>query len=125
MGELASWKEKTASVVESENLFNTEAYVLKIGNYLPIDGGEFTMASVEVSGQKFMYTSMRGNVTKTTTSSALSSANTKYYRFRWDTYNGHNDKSYDQQITSRTDNTICYSTAPEVMPCVYPTKEHM
>lgn len=125
MGELASWKEKTASVIESENLFNSEAYVLKIGNYLPIDGGEFTMASVQASGQKFMYTSMRGNVTKTTVSSALSSANTKYYRFRWDTYNGHNDKSYDQQITSRTDNTICYSTAPEVMPCVYPTKEHM
>jgi len=46
---------------DSDNLLTSNAYVLKIGNYLPTQaGGDFTMATVS---SKY-YTSMRGNVTK-------------------------------------------------------------
>jgi len=118
MGEVASWKGKTAEVVESENLFNDVAYVLKVGNYLP-EQGTFTMASVQSNG--FRFTSMRGNVTKTYNSKATdSSADTWYYKFRWDTYNGKNDGTPDDLVENN--NTICYGTAPEKKSSRYPTR---
>lgn len=121
MGEVASWKGKTAEVVESENLFNDVAYVLKVGNYLP-EQGTFTMASVQSNG--FRFTSMRGNVTKTYNSKATdSNADTWYYKFRWDTYNGKNDGTPDDLVENN--NTICYGTAPEKKSSRYPTRKQI
>lgn len=121
MGEVASWKGKTAEVVESENLFNDVAYVLKVGNYLP-EQGTFTMASVQSNG--FRFTSMRGNVTKTYYSKATdSNADTWYYKFRWDTYNGKNDGTPDDLVENN--NTICYGTAPEKKSSRYPTRKQI
>ena len=117
MGEVASWKGKTAEVVESENLFNDVAYVLKVGNYLP-SSGDFTMASVRSNG--FRYTSMRGNVTKKGTGTTT---DTYYYKFRWDTYNAHNDGTADELVIN--DNSICYETAPERKKSTYPTRKQI
>jgi hypothetical protein len=47
---------------ETENLFTSNAYVLKIGNYLPTDG-VFTMSTM-YDGSQYLFTSMRGNITK-------------------------------------------------------------
>jgi hypothetical protein len=110
MGETVSWKKKTAEETSSENLFTDNAYVLKIGNYLPTDNGgdtAFTMSSVK-AGSTYKFTSMRGNVTKTRVYNSANT-NTRYYRFRWDTYNKAYDGSEKDNCPSGLGNNICYS----------------
>ena len=116
-GEVASWMLETASIISSDNLFNNQAYVLKIGNYLPENGGSFIMASVDDSGT-FKYTSMYGNVTR----KSGTGRNTKYYRLRWDTYQPENDGGPDEAVKN---DKICYAKDPEKRPCTYPTKAHI
>ena len=116
-GEVASWMLETASIISSDNLFNNQAYVVKIGNYLPIGGGQFIMASV-LDGSDYKYTSMYGNVTRY----AGSGSSVLYYRFRWDTYNAEHDGGPEKVIVG---NNICYNKEPEKRECTYPTKAHI
>jgi len=90
MGETISWRVKTAEISEKESAFEDNAYVLKVGNYLPDSYGGFTMASRE-NGGNYNFTSMYGNVTTYN----ASTSDVKYYRFRWDTYNKANDGTPD------------------------------
>lgn len=122
MGETVSWKKKTAEETSSKNLFTDNAYVLKIGNYLPTDNGgdtAFTMSSVK-AGSTYKFTSMRGNVTKTRVYNSTNT-NTRYYRFRWDTYNKAYDGSEKDNCPSGLGNNICYSQPPVEKSCKYPT----
>ena len=106
---------------DSDNLLTSNAYVLKIGNYLPTQaGGDFTMATVS---SKY-YTSMRGNVTKMR-SGGWSNNECKYYRFRWDTYNPQYDGDAKDIIPSNLGNNICYTKSPTEKSSTYPTEEHM
>lgn len=119
MGEVASSQTKTANITQTDNLFTSNAYVLKIGNYLPTDGN-FTMAAVNANGT-YKFTSMRGNVTKYRNYYSPN-VNTKYYRFRWDSYNNQYDGTEDDPIGS-IGNNYCYNKPPVEKPCTYPNKQ--
>ena len=110
---------------ETENLFTSNAYVLKIGNYLPTDG-VFTMSSMS-DGEQYLFTSMRGNITKNRTSVGeyQRTANTKYYRFRWDTYNGNYDGDYTTPVPTNLGNNLCYDKNPTEKSSSYPTINHL
>lgn len=119
-GEIASWMLETASIISSDNLFNNQAYVVKIGSYLPKSKGKFIMAAVRVqeNPNKFNYTSMYGNVT----CASSSGRGTLYYRNRWDTYSPENDGGPEKENKSTA---ICYAKDPEQRECTYPTKAHI
>lgn len=110
---------------ETENLFTSNAYVLKIGNYLPTDG-VFTMSTMS-DGSQYLFTSMRGNITKSRANvdKYKRTANTKYYRFRWDSYNGKNDGDYTTPIPSGLGNKLCYDKNPTEKSSSYPTINHL
>lgn len=117
MGETISWRVKTAEISEKESAFEDNAYVLKVGNYLPDSHGGFTMASRENDGN-YNFTSMYGNVTVYN----ASTSDVKYYRFRWDTYNKANDGTPDDQVTS---NAISYTANPDKKSSNYPTQDRL
>ena len=110
---------------ETENLFTSNAYVLKIGNYLPTDG-VFSMSTMS-DGSQYLFTSMRGNITKSRTNVGVyqRTANTKYYRFRWDSYNGNNDGDYTTPIPANLGNNLCYDKNPTEKSSAYPTISHL
>lgn len=110
---------------ETENLFTSNAYVLKIGNYLPTDG-TFTMSTM-FDGEQYLYTSMRGNITKNRSNIGVyqRTANTKYYRFRWDSYTGEYDGDYTTPVPINLDNNLCYAKNPTEKSSAYPTVSHL
>lgn len=110
---------------ETENLFTSNAYVLKIGNYLPTDG-VFSMSSM-YDGNQYLFTSMRGNVMKSRSNISVynRTSDTKYYRFRWDTYTGENDGDYTTPVPNGMGNNICYSKNPTQKSSSYPTQSRL
>lgn len=129
LGEVASWRSKTAEVTESEELFTSNSYVIKLGNFLP-KSGSFTMASYTYNST-YYYTSMYGNVTKTVQNFA--NADTYYYKFDWYHYKPSLDKQNDQSTMPQGNSNICFRytdgsgthTAIEEKPCTYPTKDNL
>lgn len=122
VGDVPSYFLRTASIVDSDNLFNNQAYVVKIGNYLPKNSDKtgFIRATVQ-DDTVYKYTSMYGNVTN---NYDRSTSDVMYFRFRWDSYDPSKDGTPDQ-TTGRYNTDICYSKAPEKRPSDYPTQAHL
>lgn len=70
LGEIPSWKGKTARIVEDEDIFNREAYVIKIGSYMPNSSNPADSAQLIANAETACmsdhnHTLMRGNITTT------------------------------------------------------------
>lgn len=120
LGEVASWRDKTASISTDDNIFTNQAYVIKIGSFMPKNAKSFEMA--QVSGY---FTSMRGNVTTT----KRDTNEIRYYKYQWDTYresiNGVLVDGDSIQKVSTTTNNYCYSKPPEEKGSEYFTEQNM
>lgn len=110
MGEVATWKEKTARITESENLFNTVSHVIKIGSYLPVNESNYK-TSVMSDGK---HTLMKGNLTTSHGGKYSWSDTNVQINFAlndWTKYIPENDK-----IGETTTNS-CFSTKPKRLSC--------
>lgn len=70
LGEIPSWKGKTARIVEDEDIFTREAYVIKIGSYMPNSSNPADSAQLIANAETACmsdhnHTLMRGNITTT------------------------------------------------------------
>jgi hypothetical protein len=70
LGEIPSWKGKTARIVENNDIFNREAYVIKIGSYMPNSSNAAESAQLIANAETACmsdhnHTLMRGNITTT------------------------------------------------------------
>lgn len=110
LGEVASWRMKTAIIKESKNLFKNDAILLKIGNFLPATSatqaksfltayfsGMVNKKNVQITTQ------MRGNF-----SIAGSDSGTKIYFYSpdWSSYLPNND------LPDKTPSGFCFSKDP-------------
>lgn len=90
LGEVPSWKGKTARIVENDDIFNREAYVIKIGSYMPSGTNEYKQAIADNAATALMsdgkHTLMRGNISTTLPSApALNQVNC-FWENPWKSY---------------------------------------
>lgn len=88
LGEIPSWKGKTARITEVQDIFTREAYVIKVGSYMPnnIADNEFATALMGASGSDpGTHTLMRGNISATKTVDNFAST-ICFYENQWSSY---------------------------------------
>ena len=109
MGEVASWKAKTMIESHSNNLFNSLAYVIKVGSYLRTGMSQFETA--RMSDQT--HTLMRGNVTTRTSriNPDTNKSELKFYLNDWSTY------LYEKDQLGQSSTDLCFSANPTEKSC--------
>ena len=112
LGELASWKEKTAQIKESKNLFKNDAVILKIGNFLPYSDGETNFQNAFFYGSfggvnTRMTTQMRGNFTNL--NEVNSQSKNYFYLPNWASYIPEFDVP-DKEVVKEN---FCFSEKPQ------------
>lgn len=95
LGEIPSWKGKTARIVEDDDIFNREAYVIKIGSYMP-NSTQWTeqikanAATALMSDGK--HTLMRGNISTTLPGAPAANQINCFWENPWESYVPERDK---------------------------------
>ena len=95
LGEIPSWKGKTARIVEDDDIFNREAYVIKIGSYMP-NSSQWTeqikanAATALMSDGK--HTLMRGNISTTLPGAPAANQVNCFWENPWESYVPERDK---------------------------------
>lgn len=114
LGEVASWREKTAVIKESKNLFKNDAILLKIGNFLPAPDRNIAESyrnaffkGISDSKTIILPTQMRGNFTLR---SNPKSSSIYFYEPIWESYDANKDIP-DKVSSTKPD--FCFSAPPK------------
>lgn len=97
LGEVPSWKGKTARIVEDEDIFTREAYVIKIGSYMPSSANEQEQEQIKANAETALmsdgkHTLMRGNISTTLPFVAAAAQVNCFWENPWSSYVPERDK---------------------------------